>query len=170
MTTPGTDAVASTVDPELVRAVHRQCVTGVTVVTADDQGTPRGLAVNAFCSVSLEPPQVLVCVQTNSRTYPTLERARHFSVNILAADQLQVAKVFASKDADKFAALSWVPGPCGSPWLDGCCANLEIEVGDQLPASTHTVFIGRIVHLRRRDADPLVYHAGEFLTVGQPAP
>jgi flavin reductase (DIM6/NTAB) family NADH-FMN oxidoreductase RutF len=158
MTTP------STVDPDIIRAAHRKFVTGVTVVTTDDAGAPRGLAVNAFCSISLEPPQVLVCVQTSSTTYPALLRATHFAVNILAADQLTVATTFAGKSDNKFAAIPFEPGPSGSPWITGCCANFDVEIGDRLRASTHTVFIGRVIGVRLRDAEPLIYHGGSFFT------
>ncbi|MFR9730710.1 flavin reductase family protein [Saccharopolyspora sp. MS10] len=155
---------ATEVDPAVVREVHRRFVTGVTVVTTMDGGTPRGLAVNAFCSVSLEPPLVLVCVQTSSSTYPALLRSEHLGINILAADQVDVAGVFATKAADKFAELSWSPGPHGSPLLDGAAARVEVEIGERLRARTHTVFLGRIVEADHRDVDPLVYRAGQFFS------
>lgn len=150
------------VDSEAVREVHRRFVTGVTVVTTMDGEVPRGLAVNAFCSVSLEPPMVMVCVQTTSSTYPALLRAEHLAINILAADQVDVAGVFASKASDKFATLDWTPGKHGSPLLDSSAARVEVEIGERLRASTHTVFVGRIVQAEHRDTDPLVYRAGKF--------
>lgn len=153
----------SEVDPAVVREVHRRFVTGVTVVTTMDDDVPRGLAVNAFCSVSLEPPLVMVCVQTTSTTYPALVRADHLGINILAVDQLDAARVFASKANDKFAALDWSPGPHGSPLLQDSAARVEVEIGERLCASTHTVFVGRIVQAEHRDVDPLVYRSGQFL-------
>lgn len=152
----------SSVDPHHIRAVHRQFVTGVTVVTTMDGTAPRGLAVNAFCSVSLDPPTVLVCVQATSSTYPALFKARYLGVNILAADQLRVVDTFAAKGTDKFAAIDWRPGPHGSPIIDGSAAALEVEIGERLRAGTHTVFVGRVVDARVRDADPLIYRAGGF--------
>lgn len=153
----------ATVDPEVVKNVHRQFVTGVTVVTTVDGDTPRGLAVNAFCSVSLEPPVVLVCVQATSTSYPALFRSSHLAVNILAADQLPVLRVFAAKGPDKFATVDWEPGRHGSPIIGGCAAAIEVEIGERLQAGTHTVFIGRVIDARTRDTDPLIYRAGEFL-------
>lgn len=153
---------SSTVDAETIRDVHRQFVTGVTVVTTVDGDTPRGLAVNAFCSVSLEPPLVLVCVQATSATYPTLFRARHCAVNILAADQLPVLEVFAAKGTDKFATIDWYPGIHGSPIIDGSAASIEVEIGERLRAASHTVFIGRVVDARTRQTDPLIYRSGQF--------
>lgn len=152
------------VDAAAVREVHRRFITGVTVVTTMDGDLPRGLAVNAFCSISLEPPLVMVCVQTTSSTYPALLRAEHLGINILAADQTGVAGVFASKAADKFAELDWTPAAHGSPLLDGAAARVEVEIGERLRASTHTAFLGRIVQAEHRDTDPLVYRAGKFFS------
>lgn len=158
------------VDADLVRGVHRKFITGVTVVTTDDAGTPRGLAVNAFSSISLDPPMVLVCVQHSSTTHPALHRATHLGINILAAGQLDVAKVFASKSDDKFAGLSWTPGDSGVPLIDGSCAQLEVEIGERLEAGSHTVFTGRVVAARHEDLAPLVYSGGGFFDISNTAP
>ncbi|MBZ6247305.1 MULTISPECIES: flavin reductase [Streptomyces] len=158
------------VDPDLVRGVHRKFITGVTVVTTDDGGTPRGLAVNAFSSISLDPPMVLVCVQRSSSTHPALHRSRHLGISILAADQLDVAKVFASKGDDKFATLDWAPGEHGAPLIDGAAAQLEVEIGERLEAGSHTVFTGRVVSARHDDRAPLVYSGGGFFDISQTAP
>ncbi|MFD8380104.1 flavin reductase [Streptomyces sp. NPDC059679] len=158
------------VEADLVRAVHRKFITGVTVVTCDDDGKPRGLAVNAFASISLDPPMVLVCVQRSSTTHPALHRATHLGINILAADQLDVARTFASKADDKFAPHPWSPGGHGSPLLDGCCAQLEVEIGERLEAGSHTVFTGRVVSASHDDLAPLVYSGGGFFDISQTAP
>ena len=103
---------------------NRKFVTGVTVVTTTDAGgRPRGLAVNAYTSVSLDPPLVLVCVQKSSWTHPALFESRHLGVNILANTQRHVVERFSSKVSDKFAGLDWHAGPAGSPLLDGSAAR-----------------------------------------------
>lgn len=158
------------VDPDLVRGVHRKFITGVTVVTADDEGTPRGLAVNAFASISLDPPMVLVCVQHSSATHPALNRATHLGISILAADQLDVAKVFASKGEAKFARVPWRTGTFGAPLIDGSCAQLEVEIGERLEAGSHTVFTGRVVSAHHDDLAPLVYSGGGFFDISHTAP
>ncbi|NEA99235.1 flavin reductase [Streptomyces sp. SID13726] len=165
-----TTAQQAAVDPDLVRGVHRKFITGVTVVTTDDDGTPRGLAVNAFSSISLDPPMVLVCVQRSSATHPALHRASHLGISILAADQLDVAKVFAGKGEDKFSQVSWTPGSHGAPLLDGSCAQLEVEIGERLEAGSHTVFTGRVVTARHDDLAPLVYSGGGFFDISHTAP
>ncbi|GAA2314231.1 ester cyclase [Streptomyces kunmingensis] len=161
---------AAAIDPDLVRGVHRKFITGVTVVTTDDAGTPRGLAVNAFSSISLDPPMVLVCVQRSSSTHPALHRATHLGVNILAADQLDVAKTFASKGEDKFADIRWAPGEHGVPLIEDSSAQVEVEIAERLEVGSHTVFTGRVVSARHGDRAPLVYSGGGFFDISQTAP
>ena len=162
MTTP-----TSTLDSDLVKQVNRRFVTGVTVVTTMDGGVPRGLAVNAFASVSLEPPTVMVCVQRTSGTHDCLFRAGHLAVNILSTDQLDVVTRFAGKSPDKFAGLDWAPGPFGSPLLARSSAQMEVEIRERLQASTHTVFICRVVDARVTDTPPMIYSAGRFFDGGE---
>ncbi|MEV6700351.1 flavin reductase [Streptomyces sp. NPDC051453] len=165
-----TTSHGAAVEPDLVRGVHRKFITGVTVVTTDDEGTPRGLAVNAFSSISLDPPMVLVCVQRSSTTHPALHRARHLGISILAADQLDVAKTFAGKSEDKFADIQWSPGAHGAPLIDGSSAQLEVEIGERLEAGSHTIFTGRVVSARHDERAPLVYSGGGFFDISNTAP
>jgi flavin reductase (DIM6/NTAB) family NADH-FMN oxidoreductase RutF len=155
---------------DLMKQVNRQFVTGVTVVTAMDEGTPRGLAVNAFASISLDPPTVMVCVQRTSSTHDCLFRATHLAINILSTDQLDVVNRFAAKSDDKFAGLDWEPGPFGSPVIDRSCAQMEVEIRERLQATTHTVFICRVVHAAVSERTPMVYSAGRFFDGGALAP
>jgi flavin reductase (DIM6/NTAB) family NADH-FMN oxidoreductase RutF len=155
---------------DLMKQVNRQFVTGVTVVTAMDEGTPRGLAVNAFASISLDPPTVMVCVQRTSSTHDCLFRATHLAINILSTDQLDVVNRFAAKSDDKFAGLDWEPGPHGSPVIDRSCAQMEVEIRERLQATTHTVFICRVVHAAVSERTPMVYSAGRFFDGGALAP
>ncbi|KDA06726.1 oxidoreductase [Microbacterium sp. CH12i] len=152
---------------DVLRSMHRKMVTGVTVVAVDSDGEPRGLAVNAFSSVSLEPPLILVCVQKSSSTYSHLIAASHFSVSVLAADQLNVAKVFATKQERKFDQVAWHHGEHGVPLIDGAAAAMELELQDTLHASTHTIFIGRVRRITTTDAAPLVYTNGAFFDGAQ---
>ncbi|MFD5822243.1 flavin reductase [Nesterenkonia xinjiangensis] len=158
-----TDDLSGDPDPEMLKTFNRQFVTGVTVVTTqDDEGRPRGLAVNAYASVSLEPPLVLVCIQKSSSTYPALFSATHLGINILGTQQRETIATFASKAPDKFASVAWHPAPGGSPLIDGSPASLEAEIRDRFQAKTHTVFICRVGHAEVTDADPMLYKAGRF--------
>ena len=149
-------------DPDLMKSFNRQFITGVTVVTTKEGETPKGLAANSYCSVSLEPPLVLVCVQKTSSTYSALFSSSHLGINILGTEQLDTVKVFASKAPNKFAELDWHEGPKGSPLLDGSAACLEAEIQERFQAKTHTVFICRVRHAETSSTAPMVYKAGHF--------
>ncbi|MFK0009417.1 flavin reductase [Paenarthrobacter sp. NPDC090520] len=149
-------------DPDLMKSFNRQFITGVTVVTTKEGDTPKGLAANSYCSVSLEPPLVLVCVQKTSSTYSALFSSSHLGINILGTDQRETVRTFASKAADKFAELPWHDGPNGSPLLDGSAASLEAEIQERFQAKTHTVFICRVRHAETGGSAPMVYKAGRF--------
>ena len=157
-------------DLDLMKRVNRQFITGVTVVTAMDGGKPRGLAVNAFASISLDPPTVMVAVQRTSSTHDCLYRAAHLAINILSIDQIDVVNMFATKSDDKFAGLDWEPGPFGSPLIGRSAAQMEVEIRERLQASTHTVFICRVVHVTVDDRHPMVYSAGKFFDGGALTP
>jgi flavin reductase (DIM6/NTAB) family NADH-FMN oxidoreductase RutF len=154
--------IPTALDPDLMKQVNRRFVTGVTVVTVLDGDTPKGLAVNAFASISLDPPTVMVCVQRTSSTHDCLYRAQHLAINILSTDQLDVVNRFATKSADKFAGLDWRRGPFGSPLLDRSSARMEVQIRERLQANTHTVFICRVLDAAVTDGHPLVYSAGRF--------
>lgn len=145
-----------------VRGVHRQYPTGVTVVTAAVDGTPYGLAVNAFSSISLEPPLVLVCVNESSSSYPAVFESDYIGINILAADQVAVAGTFAKSGGDKFAGLDWRLSGLGVPVLGGVAGHFELEVKYKIPAYSHTIFIGQVVEAASSGDAPLVYQAGKF--------
>ena len=157
-----TNIAPPVVDADHLRAFHRKFVTGVTIVTTMERGAPRGLAVNAFSSVSLDPALILVCVAKTSSTYEPLFRAERFAVNLLAGDQAGVARHFATKNPDKFRDVRWHMGEHGSPILDGACASLEAEVRERVRAATHTIFIGRVLAAACLDAAPLVYMGAGF--------
>jgi flavin reductase (DIM6/NTAB) family NADH-FMN oxidoreductase RutF len=120
--------------------------TGVTIVTAlDEQGAPRGLTSNAVCSVSAEPPLLLVCVDKRSQTLPALQHSRRFVVNYLSAGRDALANLFASKEPDKFADVAWRPASNGMPWLhEDSLAYAECTTIQEVEAGDHVVLIGRV--------------------------
>lgn len=148
--------------PDEIKAFHRKFVTGVTIVTTTHAGQPRGLALNAFTSVTVSPAIVLVCVAKTSTTHDALFAADHFAVNLLGRDQLAVAQKFATKSTDKFSALDWHTGQHGCPIINDSCAHLEAEITMRVRTSTHTVFFGRVLNANSTDAAPLVYLGAGF--------
>lgn len=153
-------------DLDAVRGFHRKFVTGVTIVTAMDGGTLRGLAVTAFSSISLSPALILVCVARTAATHDPLYRAERFAVNARAHDQAGLARRFGSRRPDKFDGLSWRTGACDCPVLDGVCGYLEAELRERVHASTHTIFIGRILAAAGIPTGLLVSMASQFYNGG----
>jgi flavin reductase (DIM6/NTAB) family NADH-FMN oxidoreductase RutF len=140
--------------------------TGVTVVTScDDAGVRYGLTANSFASVSLEPPLVLFCVDHRAPSLEGLMRSQHFAVNVLAADQAEIAKRFARPAADKFAGLAWRVGIFGAPLLDRCIAHIECTFEHRLSSGDHDIIIGRVHRVRFYEGEPLVFHRSRFGTV-----
>ncbi len=150
-------------DDESFRTVLGHFATGVTVVTALDDGAPVGVAANSFTSVSLDPPLVLFCVAHTSSTWPRIERAGKFAVNILGEHQEAVSRVFASSGVDRFAAVPWHVGAGGSPVLDDAIAFVDCTIDAQHRAGDHEIVVGRVVDLGvTEDARPLLYYQGRY--------
>lgn len=145
-----------------MRAVHRRFPTGVTVVATVNEGSPFGLAVNAFSSISLEPPLVLVCISATAQTYPKLFENDMIAVSILAEDQSEVASAFARSGGPKFEVSRWYAGENGAPVIEGAAAYLEGTVVRRLPAYTHTIFIVDVTKACDEGKPPLVYLDGAF--------
>ncbi len=143
--------------------------TGVTVVAAlDAQGRPRGLTVSALCSVSADPPLMLVCLDKNSNTLPAIRHSGRFAVNYLAHGRDRIANLFASKEGDKFSGIAWQPAGNAMPWLhQDSIALAECSVTGEVDAGDHIVVIadvdgGRVPEPGSR---PLVYFRRGYGTV-----
>ena len=154
------------IDPLSFRQALGSFVTGVTIVTArDPAGQPVGLTVNSFNSVSLDPPLVLWSLSLKSASLPSFREAKGWAVHVLAAGQEEMSGRFARPGEDKFAGLTIADGPEGAPALPdyaarfGCEATFEYEGGD------HAIFVGHVIDLDKRDAEPLVYHGGRYSRV-----
>ena len=155
---------------EVLRGVHRKFPTGVTIVTTMEGDAPAGLAVNAFSSVSLDPPLVLFCVGRTSQTYPRLFAGDTVCVNILARDQREVAARFAVSGGDKFDEVEWTPGENRAPLLAGVAGRLEGVIETRIAAPTHTIFITRVTAAEAFDREPLVYLGGAYFDSSELAP
>jgi 3-hydroxy-9,10-secoandrosta-1,3,5(10)-triene-9,17-dione monooxygenase reductase component len=149
------------VDPRAFRDTLGAFPTGVTIVTAPG---PAGLTTNAFTSVSLDPPLILVCFDDTSRTLPAVEKAGRFAVNVLRADQGALAELFASKRVaeEKFAEVTHVETH-GVPVLDRALAWLVCDVERTIPAGDHTIVLGAVCDLHAEDeGEPLLFFRGEY--------
>src|SRR5579863_5430743 len=109
------------IEKDFFRQVAGQFATGVTVVTTQSEGKPAGITVNAFCSVSLEPPMILVCIDLNSNTLPAMRESGAFAVNILTSEQEHLSRCFATTSEERyenFCHASFHTAATGSPIID----------------------------------------------------
>jgi 3-hydroxy-9,10-secoandrosta-1,3,5(10)-triene-9,17-dione monooxygenase reductase component len=148
------------------RTVLGQFATGVTIITAVDGDEPVGVAANSFTSVSLDPPLVLFCVGRTSTTWPRIERARKFAVNILGEHQEELSRLFATKGADRFGQAEWHLGVGGSPVLHDVLAYLDCEFWAEYDGGDHIIVVGRVLDLGvTHQAGPLVFFRGEYVRI-----
>jgi flavin reductase (DIM6/NTAB) family NADH-FMN oxidoreductase RutF len=162
MTTAHTEI--RSIDQAVFRQVVSHFTSGVVVVTAVD-GARYGVTASAVSSLSMDPPMLLVCLNNKLATTEVIVRTRRFAINILGADHADVAMQFAKPHADKFRGVDTVEGLHGLPLLTDALAQIECET----EATTHTIFIGRVLGARARSGNPLAYFRGKFGTVAIPA-
>lgn len=138
--------------------------TGVTVVAASDpDGSPYGLTVNSFTSLSLEPPLVLVCIGRTSTSHARLVAAPSFTVNVLAADQEEVASRFSRDPSEgRFDEIEWGRADSGSPVLAGVAAWLDCSVHEILAGGDHSIVVGRVHRSAVFDRPALLFHRGRL--------
>lgn len=149
------------------RAVMRHFPTGVTVVTSIKDGEPRGVTVNAFASVSADPPMVLICINREARSYLYISTSKIFCVNILSGDQRALAERFSGKLREKqFEGVGYRTDATGAAVLDGVVGHLDCEVTEEHHAGTHSIFIGRVISGDSRPGSPLGYYDGAFHDFG----
>ena len=151
------------VDEYRFRSVLSRFASGVTVVTAmGPDGVDHGMTVSAFCSLSLEPPLILVCIDHGTVMHGILEGAKTFTVNVLAAEQEDLARKFSDPDNDRFEGTSYTRGANGLALLTGAAAWLECELTQRYEGGDHTIFVGRVDAADAGDAQPLVYYRGGY--------
>ena len=139
---------------------------GVTIVTARTaQGALVGLTANSFNSVSLEPPLVLWSLARAAASMPAFSTGSHYAINILGADQHDLARRFAAKGLDRFADVEFVEGAGGAPLLSGAAATFECFNRSRYEEGDHVIFVGEVERCTYRPgASPLLYHGGKFYT------
>ena len=160
--------------PDDFKAALGRFASGVTVVTLGGE-EDHGMTASAFCSLSIDPPLVLVCVKNGNTTHGKLLEAKGFGVNILGADQKDLSNRFAGwgfpKDQDKWADLEISRGAVsGAPFLPGALAHLDCSLYGTRDGGDHTIFIGQVENAdsfgERESLDALLYFAGAYRTVG----
>jgi len=156
--------VAATIDSTTFRRVLGHYPTGVCVVTAvDPEGRAVGMAVGSFTSVSLDPPLVAFFPDKKSASWPRIERAGRFCVNVLASDQQDLCNRFSARGDDKFNGLAYSLSANGSPVLDDVVAWIDCSLHAVHEAGDHYIALGEVVELETVRADrPLLFFQGKF--------
>jgi flavin reductase (DIM6/NTAB) family NADH-FMN oxidoreductase RutF len=148
---------------EQFRAALGRFASGVTVVTTKDlRGELHGITVSAFCSVSLDPPMVLICIEKTAGSHPALEESAVFIVNILREGHAEISELFASLRPEKFDLVKWTAGIDGVPVLDDALATLECRVKFSYHGGDHSIFVGEVEAVTASDGKPLTYFRGEY--------
>ena len=154
------------------RAALGSFATGITVVTTRGEDHAYGMTANAFSSVSLDPPLILMCAKSGAEGSQQIDRNGVFAVNILAADQEALSRHFASKDRprgrDAFRDVAHHTVVTGSPVIDGVVAYLDCRLHESRTAGDHEIFIGEVLALESTDREPLLFHGGAYRLLQAP--
>ena len=154
---------------DLFKELMRRFAAGVTLVTFNENGKFGGLTVSSFCSLSMNPPLVLICIDRKIASHNSLEKTTHFGVNICNSKQGKLAWDFANSNIDKNELINSLPHKItdfGTPLLEGCLASMDCRITEKYDGGDHTIFVGHVEDGNfDENADPLVYYGsglGEF--------
>jgi len=153
------------VDASQFKNALKLWASGVTVVTAQsEQQGPKGMTATSFSSVSVDPPQILVCLNQSTDTGALVLDQQQFAVNILGDEQQDVSNQFAGggSQEQRFAGVAWEAGENGAPLLSEALASLECKVVQQVQAGTHWIVIGEVQKVVCRSGEPLLYYNGAY--------
>lgn len=159
------------IGPDEYRRLLGQFATGVTVVTTlDREGRPAGMTASALSAASLDPPLLLVCVSRTTDFHDVLRVADRFVVNVLANDQVELSRRFATDGIDRFAGVRHTAGASGAPLLEGAAAHIFCERGTVQEAGDHFIFLGRVTGGQVFERAPLIHYRSHYTTTHDGAP
>jgi flavin reductase (DIM6/NTAB) family NADH-FMN oxidoreductase RutF len=169
LTRPGgiVEQALSNVSPEALRGAMRLWATGVTIVTTTLNGNWHGMTVNAFTSISLDPPLVMVSLEHGTRTRDMVEQAGIFGITILSESQQAISERFAGRlieGQDRFANMETFTLETGAPFIVGGLAFMDAMVSSRMDAGSHTLYIARVVATRfiTDHPSPIVYYNRDY--------
>jgi len=154
------------------RGAMRHLAGGVSVITAGRGKDMTGMTVTSVSSLSVDPPTLIVSINRGSSSWPILKRLGVFGVNILTADQLDIAERFTGKDglkgADRFTGAEWMTRVSGVPLLVGALAAVDCEVEEIVERHSHAIVIGRVMDLQLSSRTAaLAYWQGQYVAIDQ---
>jgi flavin reductase (DIM6/NTAB) family NADH-FMN oxidoreductase RutF len=155
------------IDKNQLRQVMGHFATGVTIITTlNKDGQLHGLTANAFTSVSLEPPLLLISVDKKAESYPAFEESKVFTVNILADGQEALSRKFAVSGGNKFEGVAYRRGANGAAVLEGTLAHIECTLYAAYDGGDHSLYLGEIQEAETREGKPLVFYRGGYRAIG----
>lgn len=155
------------IEKNQLRQVMGHFATGVTIITTlNKAGQMQGLTANAFTSVSLEPPLLLISVDKKAESWPAFEESRVFTVNILADDQEGLSRKFAVSGGNKFEGVAYRVGANGAPILEGALAFIECTLYAAYEGGDHSIYLGEVQQADIREGKPLLFFRGGYRALG----
>ena len=153
--------------PNEFRSALSQFASGVTVVTTRDaHGKKHGITVSAFCSVSLEPPMVLICIEKTTGSHYAFGESGAFVVNILSSTQAEVSEHFASRVDEKFGDVEHTLNEDGVPVLTDAISTLRCTLRHSLDGGDHSIFVGLVESVEVQGGKPLIYFDRDYHQLG----
>lgn len=120
------------------------------------------MTVSAFCSVSLDPLLILICVERSAVLHGVLAEATQFAVNMLAADQESISRRFSEQIDDRFDGIGYTRGITKSAILEGILGYLECDIVARYPGGDHTIYLGQVIAASAQPGSPLLYYRGGY--------
>jgi flavin reductase ActVB len=159
----GDEALAPLEESQLFKDAMAAFPSGITIVTTtDDECRWWGFTATSFCSVSMAPPLVLVCLARSAECHPVFTRTPRWIVHVIRPEHADLALRFATRGADKFADTGFSEDEHGLPVLESACVTLDCVAHEQLDGGDHTILLGRVERTRLGSADPAVYFRRDF--------
>jgi flavin reductase (DIM6/NTAB) family NADH-FMN oxidoreductase RutF len=156
------------ISPDEFRTALAKFASGVTIVTSKDANAKlHGITVSAFCSLSLDPPLILVCIENTAACHFAVGASGLFAVNVLNEEQIHLSNHFAQSIPDKFDGIEFREGLDGVPLLENVLANLECRLVNSHENGDHTIFVGRVENTSLNgQGNPLLYFNGLYRALG----
>ncbi len=152
----------SGLDQARFREVLGHFATGITIVTASEDGVPVGFSCQSFAALSLDPPMVILAPAKSSTSWPRIAEAGAFAVNILAEHQEAICLNFAVSGGDKFDGVAWTAGTTGAPLIKGSLATIECTLGAIYEGGDHELVTGHVVAMEVGSGSPLIFYRSGF--------
>lgn len=144
------------------RDVVGHFASGLTVVTGVSGGRPQGLTCQSFFSVSLDPPLIAIAPSKASQSWPDIARNGMICINVLCADQAELARTFSKSGIDKFVEVGWSSSANGAARIDGALAWIECRIENVHDAGDHYLVVARVLAIESSRGEPLLFFRGGF--------